>query len=312
MTTDRKLDDAARAAWLSYISGLKQEEIAALMGVSRQTAQRLVSQAVSAGLVKVRIDHPIGACMELSRRIADRYGIACDVVPTLGPGATHAAVGTAAATQIERWLARPDPIVIGLGTGRTLQTAVDLLPQIDCAQHKIVSLTGNIAPDGSTAYYNVLFSVADRVTAATFPIPLPVIAATTEERDALIGQKTLAATRALSERTDVRFIGIGTMGEDAPLVRDGFLTPADRDRLLAKGAVGEVIGRVYDAAGEPLQDEINARVSSAETPHAPPCPTIAAAWGADKVGPIRGAMAGRLITGLVTDEDTARALLENA
>jgi len=37
-----RLDDAARAGWLYYIAGNTQDEIARKLGVSRQTAQRLV------------------------------------------------------------------------------------------------------------------------------------------------------------------------------------------------------------------------------------------------------------------------------
>ena len=39
----REIDDAARAGWLYYVAGNNQEEIARKLGVSRQTAQRLVS-----------------------------------------------------------------------------------------------------------------------------------------------------------------------------------------------------------------------------------------------------------------------------
>ena len=56
----KRLDDAARAAWLYYIAGKTQDEVAGILGVSRQSAQRMVSLAMSSGLVKVRIDHPIG------------------------------------------------------------------------------------------------------------------------------------------------------------------------------------------------------------------------------------------------------------
>ncbi|TIM18165.1 MAG: hypothetical protein E5Y69_34750, partial [Mesorhizobium sp.] len=50
------------------------------------------------------------------------------------------------------------------------------LPPMECPQHKVVSLTGNISPDGSAAFYNVIFTMADRVKARSFPMPLPVIA----------------------------------------------------------------------------------------------------------------------------------------
>ena len=57
--TSNRLDDAARAGWLYYVAGRTQDEIASTMGISRQSAQRLVSLAVSERLIKVRLDHPI-------------------------------------------------------------------------------------------------------------------------------------------------------------------------------------------------------------------------------------------------------------
>ena len=78
-----KLDDAARAGWLYYVAGNTQDEIAQKLGVSRQTAQRLVSMAVSERLIKVRLDHPIARCMELAARLAERFALMlCEVVPT--------------------------------------------------------------------------------------------------------------------------------------------------------------------------------------------------------------------------------------
>ncbi|MCB1390297.1 MAG: sugar-binding transcriptional regulator [Rhodobacteraceae bacterium] len=309
-SAERKFDDAARAAWLAYIGGCKQDEIAQIMGISRQSAQRLVSQALSAGLVKVRIDHPIARCMELARDLELRYRLTvCEVVPSLDtPASSGLAVSHATGDMIERFLTRGEPLVVGLGTGRTLRAAVEHLPHLDCAQHKIVSLTGTISPDGSTAYYNVLFTIADKVTATTFPLPLPVITASAGERQALLGQKTLQTTRELSARTDVRFVGIGTMNEEAPLLMDGFITAQDQRRLQQKGAVGEIIGYVFDRDGRLLDDEVNQRVSSALLSPSPAGPTIAAANGPGKLPAIRAALSGGLINGLVTDEATALAL----
>ena len=308
---DSKLDDAARAAWLAYIGGMKQDEIASVMGLSRQSVQRLVSQAVAAGLVKTRIDHPIARCLELARALKARFGLStCEVVPAMASEtATGIAVANATGTLIERWLTQADPLVLGLGTGRTLQGAVDHLPHLDCPQHKIVSMTGNIAPDGSTALYNVLFSIADKVSASTYPMPMPVISASADERETLLGQKTLATPRALSMQTDIRVLGIGALEGEAPLMVDGFITRDDQARLLAKGAVGEIIGYIFDAQGQLIDDEINTRVSSAPLPSAPAFPTVGAATGALKRPAIRAALSGFLINGLITDEETAEALL---
>ena len=84
-----RLDDAARAGWLYYVAGNTQDEIARKLGVSRQSAQRLVSLAVSEKLIKFRLDHPIARCMELSRKLSHRFGLqSCEIVPS-DPGGTR-------------------------------------------------------------------------------------------------------------------------------------------------------------------------------------------------------------------------------
>jgi DNA-binding transcriptional regulator LsrR (DeoR family) len=64
-----RFDDAARAGWLYYVARNNQEQIARKLGVSRQTAQRLVSLSVTEGLIKVRLEHPIARCMELGEAL---------------------------------------------------------------------------------------------------------------------------------------------------------------------------------------------------------------------------------------------------
>ena len=53
----------------------------------------------------------------------------------------------AGAAEMARWLRLERPIVMAVGTGRTLKAAIDHLPPISCRQHCIVSLTGNVGPD---------------------------------------------------------------------------------------------------------------------------------------------------------------------
>src|SRR3546814_12759438 len=71
----RRLDMAARAAWLYFIGGNTQDEIAAKLGVSRPAAQRLVALAVAETLIRFRPDHQIAGCMELAEALIDRKSV---------------------------------------------------------------------------------------------------------------------------------------------------------------------------------------------------------------------------------------------
>ena len=309
--TDRKLDDAARAGWLYYVAGNTQEDIAAKLKVSRQTAQRLVSLAVSEGLIRVRLEHSIADCMDLADRLAARFGLdLVEVVPSDPASAsTTLGIAEAVAAEIERRLRSVQPIVLAMGTGRTLKAATDLLPHMDCPQHRIVSLTGNIGPDGSAAYYNVIFGMADAIKARHYPFPLPVFASSAREKDLLHRQSMIRGPLDLAAKADVTFVGIGEFAPEAPLFVDGFITATELAALKRAGAVGEIVGWAFNASGKLIEGLTNDRVASAPIPSRDSSLVIAAAMGARKLPGIAAALANRLVNGLITDEATAKALL---
>jgi DNA-binding transcriptional regulator LsrR (DeoR family) len=310
-TRSDRLDEAARAGWLYYVAGKTQDEIARHMGISRQAAQRLVSRAMSSGLIRVSIDHPISRCLDLAAALTSRFGLAsAEVVPT-DPGSDGGTVGLgeAGAAEIGRWLRRPEPIVLAIGTGRTLKAAVDHLPALRCPQHRVVSLTGSIGPDGSAAYYNVIFSMAEAVEARHFPMPLPVFLGSAEERALMHAQPLIRSTLALAAAADVAFVGIGEMDETAPLFLDGFLTRSELGDLRAAGTVGEICGWLFDAEGR-IRDGGSGRcTASAPLPPRDRAAVIALAKGRKKLPALRAAVRGGLVNGLITDEATAESLL---
>jgi DNA-binding transcriptional regulator LsrR (DeoR family) len=307
---DAKLDDAARAGWLYYVAGNTQDEIARKLGISRQSAQRLVSLAVSKKLVKVRLDHPIAACMSLAEDLSKRYNLKyCDVVPS-DPSSRSTVIGVAeaAAAYLERILRSQTPLILALGTGRTIRAAVNQLPPMDCPQHKIVSLVGNIAPDGSASFFDVITKISEMAKAPHFPMPVPVVASTVEEKAVLLNLKPVKHVCNLAKRANVAMVGVGSLDDNAPLFVDGFITRTELRALCKAGAIGEIVGWAYDRDGQLLTGLTNDRVVSVPIGKAGAAPVTAAAMGPSKLAAIRAALIGRLISGLITDEATAKAL----
>ena len=304
-------DDAARAGWLYYVGGLTQEQIAAELGVSRQRAQRLVSRAMADGLIHVRLNHPIGACLDLEAALTARYGLTrCRVAPSLGQGADPVrSIAPAAAAETERFLRMPGPSVIGLGTGRALRSMVDAMSPMDAEQHRLVSLIGNIAPDGSASFFDVVMRIADKVRAPHYPMPVPVISPTPAENAAFHALGPVKKVVDLARAADVVIVGVGQMSNDAPLLKDGFVTRQELDEMQAAGAVGEVAGWVYDSAGMYLDVGTNRRTGGVRVEPGLDRPSIGIAAGATKVAALAAALKSRIINGVVTDEPTARALL---
>ena len=79
--------------------------------------------------------------------------------------------------------------------------------------------------------------------------------------------------------------------------------------LRKSGGIGEVISWSFDQDGTILDHAVNHCVTSAPA-QSPTTNTIAVAKGTKKVKAIRGAMRGKLISTLITDEATAESLLQ--
>lgn len=306
-----RLDDAARAGWLYYVAQNNQEQIAKAMGISRQSAQRLVAQALREGLIKFRLDHPIAKCMDLAERVKTCFNLSyCEVTPT-DPFSDNPALGIAevAAAQMEKHLQSKSPIVLALGTGREIRGAVDAMSTLHCPQHRIVALVGSLAPDGSSNVTDAITRIGDLTQAPRHPLAVPVIASSMEEREVMSAQKPIQANIKLAQASDISFVGIGEMDDAPPLLTDGFITIEELTDLQSAGAVGEIVGWVFDSNGKLLQGGINDRVASVPLCQPPSAATIGVARGKNKLAAIRAALAGHWLTGLITDEATAEALL---
>ncbi len=210
---------------------------------------------------------------------------------------------------MERWLRRPDPVVIGIGTGRTMRAVADQLPAMQCPQHRLVALVGTGKVDGSASFYDVIIRVSDTVRAAHYPMPLPVIARSIEERDLLMSLPSVRSVLALVEQADVTFVGVGSIGENSALLKDGFITAEENESLRRAGAVGEITAWAFDSQGRLIQGHLNDRVASAPLRQPTKRLMIGVAMGPARRAPLRAALLGRLISGLITDESTAEHLL---
>jgi len=306
-----RLDDAARAGWLYYVAGNTQDEIARKLGVSRQSAQRLVSLAISERLIKVRLDHPIARCMELASLLRQRHDLRfCEVSPT-DPTSSSSVIGVAqiAAAEMERWLRRSEPAIIGVGTGRTMRAVADELPRMECPQHRLVGLVGTTKVDGSASFYDVIMRISDAVRAPAYPMAMPVVARSAEERDLLANLASIRRVRELVEQADVTFVGVGSIGDNTPLLNDGFINAEENEALRRAGAVGEITGWAFDARGDLIKGLTNQRVGSAPLRSPIARLMIGVAMGPQRRAALRAALGGRLISGLVTDESTAEHLL---
>ena len=307
----RRLDISARAGWLYYVAGYKQDQIAQMLRVSRQTAQRLVTMAKREKLIGFRLQHPIMPCMELAERLSKAFNLReCEVVPSVSKDADSiAGLAQAGAAAMEHELALPDGRLVAVGTGRTLRACVEELAAMNRPDHTIVALLGETMPGGQSTPYNVVVRMADRINASYYPMSLPLYAQNAKERELYRSLDMAKQTYQKALNVDVKFVGIGHIGLDAPLFVDGFMTKEEVQSYVKAGAVGEITGWLFDENGQIIEGYANDRVNSVPLlPHNERL-VYGIAVGTRRVQAMRSAMQGGLINCLITNEATAELIL---
>jgi DNA-binding transcriptional regulator LsrR (DeoR family) len=311
--SNEKLDLATRAAWLYYVAGNTQNEIAEKLQISRPVAQRLVAFAVEKNLIRVRVDHQIADCLALAAQLSKRYGLAmCEVVPIDGDTSEQVdrKLAVAGAQVMERYLVEEKPLVVSISSGRTLKAVVAQIGQLDRPQHRLVSMVGAIAHDGSSNRYDVAQHLSEKTGGKHFMLPAPLMADSTSERAQWCNHRLYRIVDELAQQADVAFVGIGNVGLNCPLHEDGFITSTEVEELMQAGAVAELLGLPIDAEGARVESATGARVTSLRLDAPPKRPTIGFAGGQRKREALIATLKGKWLSGLVTDELCARAALE--
>jgi DNA-binding transcriptional regulator LsrR (DeoR family) len=144
-------------------------------------------------------------------------------------------------------------------------------------------------------------------------IPAPGIVASRLVREALLADTSIAETMALAARAEVALVGVGALTSDSVVLQASALLSEEQiSELKARGMVGNIALRFYDADGQPIEHEVNDRIIALDLEQIKGIPrVIGVAGGPDKVESIRAALRGSLIDVLVTDNRTATRLLNN-
>ena len=309
---EEKLEIAVRAAWLYHVAGNTQHEIARKLQISRPTAQRLVAFALERGLIKVRVNHKVASCLELAIALRERFNLGvCDIVPVNGDNADQILrkIAVAAAQVVEFYLNDERPKIVALGSGQTIKAVISELNTLVRPQHRVLSLVGTIARDGSSNPNDAALQAAEKIGAKCFLIPAPLLADSEEERKQWCNHRLYRIVEDLSNKVDVAFVGIGDIRPGCPLHRDGFLTGEEVEELAKAGAVGDYLGWAFDQDGARVRASTQQRVTSIKLNRQVKRPVIAFSGGEHKAEAVLGALRGQWINGLVTDESCARTIL---
>ena len=272
---------------------------------------RLIAKAHQRGIVRVFVEGTSAACVALEERLAKRYGLDLAVVaPALDDGPLPlAALGNAGARYLNGLLESKASPVIGVGHGRTLAAVVENLPRVQRDGTRFVSLLGGLIRNAQANPFDIIHRLCERTGSESYFMPAPFIADSGEDRDVLTAQRSLRPVFELAARADPCLVGIGEMGDNAFLRLTGMIRPEDFARLRDAGAVGEVLGQFVDKDGAPLAIDLNRRSIGLKLDDLKGKQVVAISGGVNKVRAIDAVLRTGAVTGLVTDEASAKALV---
>lgn len=304
-----KADQMVRAAWMYYVSGKNQSEIASELGLSRPVVQRLIATAKEEGIVSVGLHHPIATCLDYAALLQEKYQlIECTIVPSTKDNETLDNVAFGCFQLMSRYLKNNNEKVIGIGSGNTLKKAINRI-DFESPNSQCVALISAMGIDGQCNYYDdVPLILARKIQANYYQLPAPRYATSAKEYKQWIDTRLFKNVGNVANSAGVIFAGIGSLDKSSPIIKDGFIDQSMADELTMQGAIGEILGRFIDADGQVVDCQINQRITSYDIRNNPN-PRIGAACGEDKQDAILAALKGKWINGLVTDELTARWLL---
>ncbi|MTH35267.1 sugar-binding transcriptional regulator [Paracoccus limosus] len=302
---------AIRAAWLHYAGGLTQAAVAKRLGVPSVKAHRLIARAVADGVVKVAIDGEIVECAALEDQLCARYGLSyCEVAPDLAEDDLPLrALGLAGAAFLRREIERGEDAVIGLGHGRTLASAVQQMPRITANGTRFVSLLGGFTRDYATNPHDVMYALAQRTGAQSYVLPVPFFTNSDRDLAVLLTQPGVRDLFDMANGATLKFAGMGAVDASAQLVSSGMIEPHEIAEINAAGGVGEILGHFFDKDGRVLETALSARTLSVGLDGPPGSRIVAIAGGPGKVAALKAVLKSGRLSGLITDEVSARAIL---
>lgn len=305
-----------RAAELYYEENKTQDEIGSILRLTRWKVGRLLAQAKASGFIRIEIVHPRARRLPVERRLRESTGLTDAIVVSSVGVANDEELQSRTAQAAADYLTglRPIPRTLGISWGRTLHdVSVHLkhgwAPGVDVVQiNGGVSLNKRAGTAATTAV-----TIAHKAFGAATLLPSPAILERLETKQAIESDRAVAAVLEQATGASAYLYSAGQADEHSALVDSGYLSPDEVAELVARGAVGDIVGRYIDKNGAIVDPELDERTLGIQLEQLRRATlAIAVISGSAKHAVARAIVGSGLCTVLVTDEDTARALLGDA
>ncbi|WP_422448878.1 sugar-binding transcriptional regulator [Thermoanaerobacterium sp. DL9XJH110] len=305
-----------KVARMYYLENMNQLEIANKLNLHRTTISKLLKKAREEGIVNITISNEYNECVELENELEKIFDLkeVC-VVPSAYSQTEIMAkkkLGIAAAELIKRIVR--EGLVIGCAWGTTMAAIANALVEADCkaVPVTVIPLVGGPGNLESEYHVNTICSkIATAFKAQAIYLYAPAVTADKKIKDTLIQDKNIKKIVELWDKVDVAVVGIGAPLKSSNLIWSGYFGTDDIEYLKEKNAVGDICSRFYDIRGNIIKSYLDDRTISIELEKLRNVKfSVGVAESAEKASSILGALRGRFINVLITNETTARLILE--
>lgn len=308
----------AHAAFLYYVQGLSQMDVAKQLGVTRSNVSRMLTAAREQYIVKFEIAYPLDRDLPMEQRLLKKFsgeGVSEVIVVSGREGgdgnSSHGllAVGQAGCGWLDQNL--KDGQLLGLCWGSTVEAMVASAHFNRRVDVEVVQLAGELSIDSRFSGHDLVRNLAEKLGGRYRYFNAPATTQDEATAVALVQTQQVASALALARTSDVAVLGIGQYGLDSSnlfLQRAGASDFEVREAV-ELGAVGQISGRFYDSSGKQLDLSINRRIISLDLDDLRAIEAVVVvASGKSKAQAVRGAIRGGLVNVLVVDSSLGHAL----
>lgn len=287
-----------KAAWLYYGQGMRQEDIAEALGLSRATVINYLKRARDIGAVTIRVPAGLFRDDVLARRLEDALGLQMVwVIPDGSDG--PAADFSLAAGMVLLDLVQPDSLM-GLAWGETVYAMVDALPMTEVQGLSILQMCGNLGTSFQYRPDYCTLEMARRLWAFGENLYAPLVLSSESLASAIRGEDTVRRQLERLRDCDLALFSVGSCGAESHIVKSGAVSAAELAQLVAAGAVAQVNARMIGADGAEIACPYNRRLVAMELDDLRRIPKrLCLVSGTEKVPALRAALAGGYVSHLV-------------
>jgi DNA-binding transcriptional regulator LsrR (DeoR family) len=301
--------------WHYYVNEMTQAEIARLLNVTRLRVNQAIQRAKSLGFVKIHIESPFLPRIELQENLKLALGLKRAVVSPSNEASYdyHKSVGAALAELLSERLVSGDWNSLGVSWGLTLDSAIRKLSRQSHPNLEVVSILGGTAKGSTLNSFGIASGFANVLGAQYSVLTAPIYLSEGIDRDMFLSQYALKEHFEKFASLDAVLLTCSNVSEKSFLVEHGLPQGMTPEALIDAGAIGDVLGQFLDRDGRSVSAQVDSRTVGMPLEQVIDIPEkIMAAAGHHKVEIIKAACKRGLVDTLVTDDTTARLLLEAA